>query len=101
MEDLSKQYSAEELLEVVNRNYNARFVGKRLRKARQQAGLTQREAAMSLGVTPQSVCNWERGFSDISLRNAHRLMTLYKMCATRYMPGIDGLVTPMNYNKED
>lgn len=126
MEKLSKQYSAEELLEVVNRNrfeegfpnekpysldklkaecskdrYSASPVGSRLRKYREQAGLTQQEAAKALGTSNQSVCNWEKGYNDISLRNAYRLMRLYRLCSTEFVPDVHWLVsTPMDF-KED
>lgn len=46
-------------------------IGKKLRDARNAAGLTQESAAESLGVSRQSVSNWETGlgYPDVSLIN--------------------------------
>lgn len=38
-------------------------IGKKLRDARNAAGLTQESAAESLGVSRQTVSNWEKGVS--------------------------------------
>lgn len=120
MEKLSKQYTAEELLEVIKRNrndmsldtlkdlsseahYNACAIGLRLRHMRLSAKLTQQEAAKALAVSNQTLCNWEKGYNDISLRNAFRLMYLYKLCSNEELtkPSLDALVeTPMDYYSE-
>ena len=58
--------------------YNAMKTGARLKWVRERLGLTQREVAAAMGVAYQTVCTWECGKSDISLRDAHRLMSLYR-----------------------
>lgn len=42
--------------EVINKK-----IGQRLRSARTYEGLSQTELSATLGVTPSSVCNWEKG----------------------------------------
>jgi transcriptional regulator with XRE-family HTH domain len=64
---------------MTSKEYSSVAVGARLRKMREAAKLTQQQAAESLSVSNQSVCNWERGRNDISLRNAHELTRLYKV----------------------
>lgn len=58
--------------------YNAMKTGARLKWVRERLGLTQKEVAAAMGVAYQTVCTWECGKSDISLRDAHRLMSLYR-----------------------
>lgn len=52
-------------------------LGKRLRAARQQAGLTQSEVAARLGVTYQAVSNYERGKSRVESGLLRQLCILY------------------------
>jgi transcriptional regulator with XRE-family HTH domain len=40
-------------------------VGKRIRRAREKAGLSQVQLAKRVGVTRASVYNWEEGLTDI------------------------------------
>jgi transcriptional regulator with XRE-family HTH domain len=40
-----------------------RFAGKRLRKARCEAGVTREKLALSLGCTKKSIYLWERGMN--------------------------------------
>ena len=48
---------------------NTQTLGKRIAKARRQAGITQAALAMQLGVTAQAVSKWEQGKScpDIAI----------------------------------
>lgn len=51
-----------------------------LRVARQNAGLTQKEAAHHIGMTPLALCHIERGLGSrryLSRENYEALMTLY------------------------
>lgn len=52
-------------------------LGKRLHAARINAGLTQQKAAERLGVTPQSVRNWESGRSEPAEEAVDKLAALY------------------------
>jgi transcriptional regulator with XRE-family HTH domain len=51
----------------------------RLRLARQKTGLTQGQVAAALGVTSQSVSNWERAVQPPSPTHLQRLSGLYGM----------------------
>ena len=42
---------------------NTEDFGKKILSIRQKANLTQEELALRMGVTPQTVSNWERGGS--------------------------------------
>ena len=48
-----------------------------LRQARQASGISRREAASLLGVTANSIRNWERGVSTPRLADAERAMEVY------------------------
>ena len=50
-----------------------------LRAARVNAKMTQIQAAESLGVTAQTLRNWETGRNCPSLENAQRLCDLYQV----------------------
>jgi transcriptional regulator with XRE-family HTH domain len=49
----------------------------KFKECREQAKLTQKEAAISLGVSVQSVSNWELGNREPSLETVLRLCDLY------------------------
>lgn len=49
----------------------------RLRQCREQAGLSQKQVAVSLGVKSPSVSNWENGRTNPSSRNLQMLAKLY------------------------
>lgn len=49
----------------------------RLKQCREQSGLSQKEVAVSLGVKPPSVSNWESGRTNPSSRNLQMLAKLY------------------------
>ena len=49
----------------------------RLKKARENAGLSQQEVADSLGITRQSISKWERGISYPDINNLILLKDLY------------------------
>lgn len=61
-------------------------VGRRLKKARQDAGLTQKEVATRLGITYQAISNYERGTNRVDTD------TLTKLCAI-YGIAISSLLT--------
>ena len=43
-------------------------LGLKLRKARKESGLTLREFAQRIGVTPACICNWEHGWRKPPLK---------------------------------
>lgn len=59
----------------------------RLRQCREQAGLSQKEVAVSLGVKAPSVSNWESGRTSPSSKNLQMLAKLYHV-NMEYLTGI-------------
>lgn len=74
IEEVSSKYRKRRTIET----YDSIVVGRRLRDERLMSGLTQKEVAAALGVTYQTICLWETGRVDLTLRDAHRLMMLYR-----------------------
>lgn len=56
-----------------------RGVGRRVKAARAKAGLTQRELAERIGVTPSAVAQWELGSSDPGMRLLAALATVLEV----------------------
>lgn len=59
----------------------------RLRQCREQAGLSQKEVAVSLGVKAPSVSNWESGRTSPSSKNLQMLAKLYHV-NMEYLTGL-------------
>ena len=74
LDEMVDKYRKRQILE----NYDGYVVGQRLREERKLSGLTQMEVAEALGVCHQTVSMWETGKADLTLRDAHRLMMLYR-----------------------
>ncbi len=62
-------------------------LGAKLKLARQQAGLTQKEAADALGVTYQAISNYERDKCRIQSGVLKQLCVLYHISATQLLGG--------------
>lgn len=62
-------------------------LGERLKLARQQAGLTQKDAAVALGVTYQAISNYERGKCRVEAGILKQLCVLYHISATDLLQG--------------
>lgn len=60
------------------------FFGKRLYMARKEAGLTQEELALRLGVTPQAISKWERGSGYPDLEMLYYLCEILS-CSSDYL----------------
>lgn len=58
--------------------FNERF-GKRLRKARKAAGLTQEVASGLVGMDQTNLSRLELGKQALTLKDAHRLSQLYRV----------------------
>lgn len=56
---------------------NLDALGRRLKEARKQAGLTQADVAQYLGTTQQSITRWETGKAELPLGAIKRLAQLY------------------------
>lgn len=54
-------------------------IASRLKEARERAGLTQKEAADKVGLTPQAISNFERGINQVSNDVLRKLCDLYKV----------------------
>ena len=68
-------------MEVVTRTARARVTGgivrsELIRAARERAGLTQRQLAEALGVTPAQVSHWENGLRSIDVKLLERIANL-------------------------
>ncbi len=50
-----------------------------LAAARVNAKMTQNEAAAALGVSNQTICNWENGKAEPTISQARKLSELYGM----------------------
>jgi len=55
------------------------MIGKRLRAARVQSGLTQKDVSERLKINPSSLYQWERGETMPAFDRAIQLAELYKM----------------------
>ena len=51
----------------------------KLKECRQNAGLSQMEAALHMETTQHQISKWERGLQDITLSKAIKLADLYKV----------------------
>lgn len=56
---------------------SATEIGRRLKKARLDAGLTQKDAADRLGITYQAISNYERGINRVDTDTLTRLCRIY------------------------
>jgi HTH-type transcriptional regulator, cell division transcriptional repressor len=66
-----------------------RTIGERIAAARREAGLTQRELAERLGVTPRSIQNYESG-AVVPYRHLRRIETLARK-SEGWLLGSDGV----------
>ena len=57
-------------------------IGKKLRQARTQAGLTQEQAAERILVSRQTVSNWETGETLPNIETLKRLSDLFDVSST-------------------
>lgn len=58
---------------------SATEIGRRLKKARLDAGLTQAEAARRLGITYQAISNYERGINRVDTDTLRKLCSIYNV----------------------
>lgn len=65
------------------------MVAERIKRLREQKGLTQAELAKRLGITRSSVNAWEMGISVPSTQYVVELAHLFKV-STDYVLGVDG-----------
>ena len=63
-------------------------LGERLQKQRMNMKLSQKEAAISIGVSPSVLSNYENGERVPSLENLMALAGLYR-CSTDYLLGLE------------
>ena len=65
----------------------SRTLGAKLKEARRQAGLTQKDAADALGVTYQAISNYERDKCRVQAGILKQLCVLYHISATELLGG--------------
>lgn len=66
-------------------------LGERLRRVRQELGMTQVEVAKRLNVTPGFICNMEKGRTSVSLK----LLILYARLMHTTLDSIVGTLDPV------
>ena len=65
-------------------------VGRRIRQAREAAGLTQERFAELIGVSPQNVSCVERGLAGVSLTVLRRMCEILQVSSDSLLLGADG-----------
>ena len=78
-------------------------IGKKLRDARNAAGLTQESAAESLGVSRQTVSNWETGKTYPDIVSVIRMSGLYSVsldCLLKEEKTVSNDLNYLNYLEE-
>ena len=63
------------------------IIASKLRDARKNVGLTQKEVADKLGVTFQAISNYERGVNKIEASTLYRLCELYGISTASILSG--------------
>lgn len=69
-------------------------IGSRLKKARKNAKLKQKEAATALGLGRSQIGHFEKGISGVSAVQLIKLAKLYNVAVTQLLPGSDLLAQP-------
>ncbi len=72
-------------------------IGKKLRDARNAAGLTQESAAESLGVSRQTISNWETGKTYPDIVSVIRMSGLYSVSLDRLLKEEKTVSNDLNY----
>lgn len=62
-------------------------MGERIRRAREEGGLTQEQAAERLGVSRQTLSSWENGKTLPDLRSILAMSSLYRISLDELMKG--------------
>ena len=71
-----------------------RRLGKRLRLARNNSGLTQSDVAERLGTTAQTVRNWETGRHEPSPNAIKKLVEIYSVSENTLLEDLDPAIVP-------
>lgn len=61
-------------------------IGQRIRTARRQAGMTQRQLGRKIGVSGVSISDWERGVSQPTALSLWQLANVIGKSATYFLP---------------
>jgi transcriptional regulator with XRE-family HTH domain len=72
----------------------------RLKECRQRANMTQQYVALTLGIKPPSVSNWESGKTQPTMDNLIELSKLYNV-TTDYLLGLSGNPTNTESNTQE
>ena len=68
-------------------------LSEQLKSARKEAGLTQEQAAEELGVTRQTISNWENGRTWPDIASVVRMSERYSVSLDRLLKGESGTVS--------
>lgn len=63
-------------------------LGEKIRILREKQGLTQKEFALILHVSPQAVSNWERAVSPPDLENLMRISRLFSVSVDELLDNV-------------
>ena len=66
------------------------LMGRRIKCARERAGLTQEQAAEMARISPREYQRWEAGDTDIVPSDLDRLRRSFGCCITALWPGYPG-----------
>ena len=72
-------------------------IGRRLKKARLDAGLTQNDAATQLGITYQAISNYERGKNRVDTDTLTNLCRIYNI----HISDVLGVSSPSSQSSEE
>lgn len=73
-------------------------IGERLKLRRNELGLTQDQVAEKLGITRQTMSNWENGRSYPDIERIVRLSDIYQLSLDELLKGDDQMVKHLQEN---
>ncbi|MCP3764061.1 helix-turn-helix transcriptional regulator [Domibacillus sp. A3M-37] len=76
-------------------------INNRIRELRKKIGLTQRELAEKISVSPQVISNWERNYTNPDHADVKKLSEIFE-CSTDYLLGTsDSHFNPAQSDKKE
>lgn len=69
--------------------FNNKQLGKNIRNQRMIAGLTQKQLADKVNITPTRLCNWEKGTRTPSIKCLLAISRALEICISTLLIGVD------------